>query len=334
MNREPSGNKRLAEAFEALRSEPAHLDVHRKARLRRSLHRRLSRQSKAAPWLLRASALAFAAALALLVVRLATLASTRDIDSRSHSTGASTASAHPTDAPAAAKPQLEWSKAPTDLAVRQTTDETILRFTTGSGTFIAPGVSPPTGLRVETPLASVAAVSAEFQVDATEVRVEVRVRIGKATVRTLKGGLPHTVKAGEVWTAEGSRPSKKTTFVPPPRRPKPGKDAASVPPPRSPQLPRTSVPRPRSVMEAADRARREGLLRRAARLYRQVHQNVWGGAYREEAVLREAEMLVAMGKESQAIAVLKGTLDLFTDGPLAPERRALLASLVKRTPSQ
>ena len=64
-------------------------------------------------------------------------------------------------------------------------------------------------------------------------------------------------------------------------------------------------------------------------MYRLVRRSEWGGAYREEAALREAEVLIELGNVSAARRVLRLAKEQFKGGMLEPERRALLERWVK-----
>ncbi len=81
----------------------------------------------------------------------------------------------------------------------------------------------------------------------------------------------------------------------------------------------------------ADAARREGGKRRAVSLYERIAQHSMGAGYAEEALLRKARLLHEFEDQEGAIESLKSAAQRFEGGPLAPERRLLLARLYLST---
>lgn len=79
-------------------------------------------------------------------------------------------------------------------------------------------------------------------------------------------------------------------------------------------------------MVLADALRREGRWRRAAETYGEVAQR--SGVYREEAFLRQAQMLSELGQKKLAIQVLQAAEQKVAQGLLMPERAALHSELL------
>jgi hypothetical protein len=78
----------------------------------------------------------------------------------------------------------------------------------------------------------------------------------------------------------------------------------------------------------ADAQRRAGKSRLAAETYQKVAQHQNGRAFAEEALLQRATLLRDLGESDGAKAALDLAAERFADGPLAPERTALLARLL------
>lgn len=81
----------------------------------------------------------------------------------------------------------------------------------------------------------------------------------------------------------------------------------------------------------ADAARREGNKRGAVSLYERIARHSMGEGYAEEAMLRKARLLHEFEDREGAIESLKSAAQRFEGGPLAPERRLLLARLYLST---
>lgn len=77
----------------------------------------------------------------------------------------------------------------------------------------------------------------------------------------------------------------------------------------------------------ADVHRRAGAHRRAAAFYARVAEHPAGEAYAEEARLRQARALLAVGDLESALAVVAVAQRRFEGGPLSPERAALQAKV-------
>ena len=78
----------------------------------------------------------------------------------------------------------------------------------------------------------------------------------------------------------------------------------------------------------ADAARLSGDRALAAELYHQVHRHPQGAPYAEEAVLRQARLLVEMKHFGTAQTLLEEASLRFAEGPLEPERTMLLARIL------
>ncbi len=150
-----------------------------------------------------------------------------------------------------------------------------------------------------------------------------------------------------------ARPSKRTRKLAAPKAPAPG-GPRTAPPPIAPKearrklaqarrIVRRDAPRARAMAEdvldrspppaerigalmvLADAHRREGRASKAATTYERVAKSPSAGRFLEEAILRQAELLLGMGQPTEAIAVLRA--NPIKSGLLAPERTALLADL-------
>src|SRR5262249_9137367 len=78
----------------------------------------------------------------------------------------------------------------------------------------------------------------------------------------------------------------------------------------------------------ADAERRRGRLREAASTYAKVRDHAEGAPYAEEAMLQRALLLVRVHEDAEALLELDRLERAHPDGPTAPERASLAASLL------
>ena len=285
----------LDEARRLLRADRTGLDKPRRARLRQNVERAIEGRRRFR-WLATKETLVVLSTASALTAGLLFLRKITDAGEpprRAHEQISTTLASEGTR-PA----HLRWLRPPEDLSVEAHEGVVHVRFTAGEGVFEP--TLPVRELIAQTPHVSVDLTAARAVIRTDGEVTEIRVLAGRARLmpgRTARAvATPPTIEAGEVWRS---------------RKPSPR-------------------PNPRRVMQGADRDRRQGRYRQAARAYGRVASHAWGGAYREEATLRWAEMLDAVGESRSALLRLAEAERRFPGGTLEPERRVLQQEISHR----
>ena len=315
MNRE--SKERLATAIAVLKTDEPALSLRAKATLRAAVEEQIAIDAALGwhRWLTAPrAAVAVAAVASLACVGMALTRTPKTPPPRVAAT-----ETPPREADVA-QPAFAWKTMPVGLHVRRSPAKIDVSLERGDGVFDGRALAGTRRLSVRTPHATIATVGARFRLRVDADRTKVWTLTGVLEVRS--GEAIEKITARNSWVS--STPEKKTKAVRAPRT-LPAPPAASASGGKVDALP--AVPRPASEMTRADRLRRSGRFTEAAAVYRTVWRNEWGGPFREEALLREAQMLSAAGQTTEARTTLQEGLRRFPTGPLAPERRALAEKL-------